>query len=124
MHRRGSRDRRQGAIHVITPAFAQASGAPAGGDILLQLAPFILIFIIMWFLIIRPQQRRVKQHQEMIKALRRGDVVVTTGGLIGKITKVLDDAAEIEVEIAENVRVRVMRATVSEVRTKSEPAKA
>jgi preprotein translocase subunit YajC len=108
---------------VITPAFAQASGAPAGGDILLQLAPFILIFIIMWFLIIRPQQRRVKQHQEMIKALRRGDVVVTTGGLIGKITKVFEENGEVEVEIAENVRVRVMRATVSEVRTKSEPAK-
>jgi preprotein translocase subunit YajC len=72
---------------LITPAFAQ--GAPAGGsDVFLQLVPFVLIFIIMYFLIIRPQQRRVKAHQEMVKNVRRGDTVVTTGGIVGKVTKV------------------------------------
>lgn len=106
---------------MITPAFAQAPGA-GGGDIFIQLVPFILIFVIMWFLIIRPQQKRVKAHQEMVKALRRGDSVVTSGGMIGKISKVVDDA-EIEVEIAEGVRVRIMRAMVTEVRSKSEPVK-
>ncbi len=68
---------------------------------ILQLVPFILIFVIMWFLIIRPQQRRVKKHQEMIKNVRRGDTVVTSGGIIGKVTKVTEDSADIEVEIAE-----------------------
>jgi preprotein translocase subunit YajC len=109
---------------LITPAFAQ--GAPAGGssDIFLQLVPFVLIFIIMWFLIIRPQQRRVKQHQEMLKSIRRGDNVVTSGGILGKVTKVQDDATDIEVEIAEGVRVKVARSMIAEVRTKSEPVKA
>ena len=85
----------------ITPAFAQ--GAPAGGgmEMILQFVPFVLIFVIMWFLIIRPQQRRVKTHQEMIKNVRRGDTVVTSGGIIGKVTKVTEDSADIEVEIAE-----------------------
>ncbi|WP_052341383.1 preprotein translocase subunit YajC [Salinarimonas rosea] len=91
-------------------------------NVFLQLVPFILIFVIMWFLIIRPQQRRVKAHQEMVKALRRGDQVVTSGGIVGKISKVVDDA-EIEVEIAEGVRVRVIRGMVTEVRSKSEPVK-
>ncbi len=109
---------------LITPAFAQ--GAPAGGgsDIFLQLVPFVLIFIIMWFLIIRPQQRRVKQHQEMIKNVRRGDTVVTSGGIIGKVTKVLEEASDIEVEVAEGVRVKVARSMIAEVRTKGEPVKA
>ena len=106
---------------VITPAYAQ-TGAAGGGDIFLQLVPFILIFVIMWFLIIRPQQKRVKAHQEMVKALRRGDQVVTSGGIVGKISKVVDDA-EIEVEIAEGVRVRIVRGMVTEVRSKSEPVK-
>lgn len=106
---------------VITPAYAQAAGG-GGADIFLQLVPFILIFVIMWFLIIRPQQKRVKAHQEMVKSLRRGDSVVTSGGMIGKIAKVVDDG-EIEVEVADGVRVRVVRAMVTEVRSKSEPAK-
>ena len=78
----------------------------------------------MWFLIIRPQQQRVKEHQEMVKNVRRGDTVVTTGGIIGKVTKVPDDSPDIEVEIADGVRVKVARAMVSEVRTKGEPVKA
>jgi preprotein translocase subunit YajC len=109
---------------LISPAFAQ--GAPAGGgtEMILQFVPFILIFVIMWFLIIRPQQRRVKAHQEMIKNVRRGDTVVTSGGIIGKVTKVVEDSADVEVEIADNVRVKVARAMISEVRSKSEPVKA
>ncbi|HEY8565377.1 MAG TPA: preprotein translocase subunit YajC [Beijerinckiaceae bacterium] len=110
--------------HVITPAFAQAA-APGGGgtDIFLQLVPFLLIFVIMWFLIIRPQQRRVREHQEMIKNVRRGDTVVTTGGIVAKVTKVTDDP-EIEVEIADGVRVKLVRGMISEVRTRAEPVKA
>jgi preprotein translocase subunit YajC len=109
----------------ITPAFAQ--GAPAGGDtmaLVTNIVPFILIFVIMWFLIIRPQQRRVREHQEMIKNVRRGDTVVTSGGIIGKVTKVVEDAADVEVEIADGVRVKVARAMISEVRAKGEPVKA
>ncbi len=105
----------------ITPAYAQ-SGAGGGGDLFGFLVPMILIVAIMYFLIIRPQQKRVKDHQEMVAAIRRGDTVVTSGGIIGKVTKVIDDK-EVQVEIAENVRVRLMRNTVSEVRAKGEPVK-
>jgi preprotein translocase subunit YajC len=106
---------------LVTPAFAQ--GALGGGsDMLMSLLPFILIFVIMYFLILRPQQRRVKQHQEMVKNLRRGDTIITSGGLVGKVTKVFDDD-QVEVEIADGVRVRQMRAMVSEVRAKGEPVK-
>jgi preprotein translocase subunit YajC len=105
----------------ITPAYAQ--GAPAGGsDMLIQVAPFALIFVIMYFLILRPQQKRAKDHQTLVTQLRRGDTVVTSGGLVGKITKVVDDN-EIEVQIADNVRVRQLRQMVTEVRAKGEPAK-
>jgi preprotein translocase subunit YajC len=105
----------------ITPAFAQ--GAPAGGsDMLLQVAPFIFIFIIMYFLILRPQQKRVKDHQALVSQLRRGDTVVTQGGLVGRITKVVDDN-EIEMQIADGVRVRQLRQMVTEVRAKGEPVK-
>ena len=90
---------------------------------ILQFVPFILIFVIMWFLIIRPQQRRVKAHQEMIKNVRRGDTVVTSGGIVGRVTKVTDDP-EIEVEIADGVKVKLMRGMISEVRTRGEPVKA
>ncbi len=107
---------------LITPAFAQAAGAQGGGGILVSMLPFVLIFVIMYFLIIRPQQKRVKQHQEMIKNVRRGDTIVTSGGIIGKIVKVIDDG-EIQVEIADNVKVRVSRAMIAEVRAKGEPVK-
>lgn len=109
---------------MITPAFAQGASTGGSTDIILQLVPFILIFVIMWFLIIRPQQRKVREHQEMIKNVRRGDTVVTSGGIIGKVVKVLDDSPDIEVEIAEGVRVKVARSMVSEVRAKGEPVKA
>lgn len=105
---------------LITPAYAQA----AGGDssMLISLLPFVLIFVIMYFLILRPQQKRVKQHQEMVKNLRRGDTVITSGGLIGKVTKLVDDE-HIEVELTEGVRVRQMRQMISDVRAKGEPVK-
>lgn len=92
------------------------------GDFLISLLPFVLIFVVLYFLILRPQQRRVKQQQEMISSLRRGDTVVTSGGLIGKISKVIDER-EIQVEIADGVRVRVARPMVTEVRAKGEPVK-
>jgi preprotein translocase subunit YajC len=108
-----------------SPAFAQGLfGGGAGGDggMLMSLLPFVLIFVIMYFLILRPQQKRVKTHQEMVKNVRRGDTVVTNGGLIGKVTKVIDDD-QIEIEIADEVRIRQLRAMLSEVRAKGEPVK-
>jgi len=110
---------------LITPAYAQNLPFGLGGDsggMITSLLPLILIVVIMYFLVLRPQQQRVKQHREMVKALRRGDSVVTNGGLIGKVTKVVDDD-QIEVEIADGVRVRQMRSMVSEVRAKGEPVK-
>ena len=107
----------------ITPAFAQA--AAAGGDtnsMLMSLLPFALIFVIMYFLILRPQQKKVKDHAELVKNIRRGDTVVTSGGLVGKVTKVVDDD-QIEFEISDGVRVRQMRTMIAGVRTKGEPAK-
>lgn len=90
-------------------------------DALTQFVPLILIFGIMYFLLIRPQQKKVKEHQGMVEALRRGDQVVTQGGVIGKVVKVKDDG-EIEVEIAEGVKVRVVKSTVAQVLSKTEPA--
>jgi len=106
---------------LISPAFAQAAGGQ-GSDMLMSLLPFILIFVIMYFLILRPQQRRVKQHQEMVKNVRRGDTVITSGGLIAKVTKVVDED-KIEIELADGVRAMQMRQMVSEVRAKGEPVK-
>ena len=108
---------------MITPAFAQAAGASSGSaDLLIQLVPFGFILIIMYFLILRPQQKKVKDHAELVKNIRRGDTVVTTGGLVGKVTKVVDDD-QVEIEIADGVKIRQMRQMVSGVRTKGEPAK-
>ncbi|WP_300029138.1 preprotein translocase subunit YajC [uncultured Roseobacter sp.] len=87
-----------------------------------QFVPLILIFAIMYFLLIRPQQKKVKEHQAMVAALRRGDQVVTQGGLVGKVAKVKDDG-ELEVEIAEGVKVRVIQHTIASVVSKTEPAK-
>ena len=106
---------------LISPAYAQ-TGLGGSSDMLVSLLPFILIFVIMYFLILRPQQQRTKQHQQMVKNLRRGDTVISSGGLVGKVTKVVDDD-QIEVEIADGVRVRQMRSMVSDVRAKGEPAK-
>lgn len=107
----------------ITPAYAQAAtGAGSGTDMIIQLAPFLLIFVVMYFLILRPQQKRAKAHQELVNSLRRGDVVVTSGGLVGKVARVVDEH-EVELQIADNVKVRQLRAHISSVRSKAEPAK-
>lgn len=97
-----------------------AAAAPGATSMLTSLLPLVLIFVVFWFLLIRPQQKRMKEHTAMIGSLRRGDVVVTGGGLIGKIVKVVDN--EVTVELADNVRVRVVRGTITEVRSKTEPA--
>ena len=106
---------------LITPAFAQAAGGGAA-DMMTSLLPFALIFVIMYFLILRPQQKRVKDHAEMVKNVRRGDTIVTSGGLVGKITKVVDDD-QVEMEISDGVRIRQMRQMITAVRAKGEPAK-
>src|SRR5262249_31328129 len=108
------------------PAFAQGSlfGGGAGGDggMLMSLLPFVLIFVIMYFLILRPQQKRVKQHQEMVKNVRRGGTLITKGGPVRKVTQGVHDG-QIEMEIADDVRIRQMRQMVADVRAKGEPVK-
>ena len=109
----------EGWEQMIEPVLAQA--APGAMDYFNSLLiPTVLIIGIMYFLMIRPQQRRMKAHQEMIGNLRRGDNVVTAGGILGKITKVDDE--EIQIEVSEGVRIRVLKSTISEVRGKPEPA--
>ena len=105
----------------ITPAYAQAAGGAGGAAAFAQFIPLVLIFAIMYFLLIRPQQKKLKDHQAMVGALRRGDLDVTAGGIRGKVTKVLDDA-DVEVEIADGVKVRVVKSTISHVVSKTEPA--
>ncbi len=104
---------------LMKPVLAQVGGA--GLESLMQFLPFILIFVIMYFLILRPQQQRLKAQQEMLKNIRRGDTIVLGGGLIGKVTKVTDGTDEIEAEISTGVKVRVSRALIVEVRAKGEP---
>ncbi|MEM1003974.1 MAG: preprotein translocase subunit YajC [Pseudomonadota bacterium] len=93
------------------------------GGAIAQFLPLILIFAIMYFLLIRPQQKKMKEHQAMVEAVRRGDQVVTQGGVIGKVSKVKEGDNEIEVEIAEGVKVRVVKSTIAQVLNKTEPAK-
>jgi preprotein translocase subunit YajC len=98
-----------------SPAHAAAGAAPSGtAAFLVNIAPLVFIFIIFWFLLIRPQQRRMKQHREMIGAVKRNDIAVTGGGVIGKVTKV--DENEVELEIASGVRIRALKGMLSEVR--------
>lgn len=105
----------------ISPAYAQT--AADGPNLISTIIPFVLIFGIMWLLLIRPQQKKMKEHRAMIEALRRGDQVITAGGIVGKVTKVKEDG-EVEVEIAQGVNVRVLRQTISGVVSKTEPPKA
>ncbi|MGA7325507.1 MAG: preprotein translocase subunit YajC [Rhodomicrobium sp.] len=106
---------------MISPAFAQTSGAGGAGlfDLLL---PMVAVFGIFYLLVFRPQQKRMKDHQAMINAVKRGDTVVTSGGIIGKVVRVAADG-ELRVEIADNVQVRVVKGTISEVRSRGEPLK-
>jgi len=95
---------------------------PVEGSALAQFLPLILIFAIMYFLLIRPQQKKMKEHQAMVDAVRRGDQIVTAGGLIGKVAKVKEDGSgEVEVEISDGVKVRLVKATISQVINKTEP---
>ena len=107
-------------------ALAQTTtGTGAGGgpqDLLLQFLPLVALMVLFWFLLIRPQQRRLKQHRDMIAAVKRGDTVVLASGVVGKVTRV--DEAEAQVEIAPNTTVKVVKAMISEVRTRGEPAPA
>ncbi len=106
---------------LITPAYAQTAAPTGSAFDLTMLLPLVAMFAIMYFLIIRPQQQRMKSHKEMIANVRRGDTVVTSGGLIGKVSRVDDN--EVQVELADNVRVRVVKGMLAEVRSKGEPAK-
>jgi preprotein translocase subunit YajC len=111
------------AALMAAPALAQAAPPVAAGPSLItQLLFFLPLILIFYFLLIRPQQQRAKKHAEMIAAIKRGDTVVTSGGLIGKVNKVND--AELSVDLAENVRVRIIKAMVIEVRNKAEPVPA
>lgn len=111
----------------ISPAFAQAAATPSAGagaaDFFVQLVPLFLIIGIMYFLVLRPQQQRVKAHQALVAAVKRGDVVVTGGGIIGKVIKVLEND-EVLIEIAEDVRIKVVKGTIADVRSKTEPTPA
>ncbi|MBA3069810.1 MAG: preprotein translocase subunit YajC [Hyphomonas sp.] len=108
---------------MAAPALAQAAAAPAPGpNLVTQLLFFLPLILIFYFLLIRPQQQRAKKHAEMIAGVKRGDTVITSGGLIGKVNKVND--TEITLDLAENVRVRVIKSMVIEVRNKAEPVPA
>ncbi len=111
---------------LISPAFAQETAAPAAGgggpDLITSLLPLVLIFVVFYFLMIRPQQKKMKEHRAMVANLRRGDRVVTGGGLVGLVSRVINDG-EVQVEIAEGVRVRVLRPSITQVLGKGEPVK-
>ena len=108
----------------ITPAYAQAGSATdAFGGIGGLLFPMLLMIVIFYILVIRPQQQRAKDHRELVSKVRRGDTVITSGGFIGKVTKAADNADEIEVELSDNMRVRVLKSTLIDVRAKGEGAK-
>ena len=106
----------------VTPAYAQAAGGAGGAGAIAQFIPLILIFVIMYFLILRPQQKRMKEHRAMVEALKKGDEVVTQGGLVGKVISVRDN--ELEVEIAPGVKVRVVRSSVTGLVDRTKPAAA
>ena len=113
------------AFMFFSTAYAQgADPAAAAPNALVQLAPLVFIFVIFYFLLIRPQQQARKKHMEMVANVRRGDTVVTAGGIVGKVTKVLegDDADKVMVELADNVTVKVLKATLTDIRSKSQPA--
>ncbi|WP_417450248.1 preprotein translocase subunit YajC [Kordiimonas sp.] len=105
---------------LFSSVLAQAT--PSQPGMLESFLPFILIIAIFWFLILRPQNKKMKAHREMVANVRRSDTVVTAGGLIGKVAKVKEDDNEIEVDLADGVRVRVVKSTLTEVRAKGEPA--
>ncbi len=106
----------------ISPAYAQAAGGAGGGSGLEAMLPLVLIFVVFYFLLIRPQQKKMKQHKAQLSAIRRGDKIVTGGGIIGTVTKVNENDNEIQVEIAPDVKVKVQRELISTVLSKTDPA--
>ena len=106
----------------VSQAFAQGAGG-TGGDLFAMIVPLILIMAVFWFLLIRPQQKKAKEHQELIQSIRRGDVVTTAGGMIGKVARVVDDN-EILLEVADNVRMRFQKQAIAELRARGEPVSA
>ena len=106
---------------LVTPAYAQSAGG-GGGDMFTSFIPLILIFVIFYFFLIRPQQKKAKEHKQMVEALRRNDHVLLQSGIYGKVVKVKDEDEEIEVEIAKDVKIRVLRSSVASVISKTEPA--
>jgi preprotein translocase subunit YajC len=107
----------------ITPAYAQATGADPLGGVGGLLFPMLIMIVIFYFLVIRPQQQRAKSHREMVNQVRRGDTVVTSGGFVGKVIKASDTSDEVEVELSDNLRIRVIKSTLVDVRGKGEAAK-
>ncbi|RDE09302.1 preprotein translocase subunit YajC [Pelagibacterium lacus] len=104
----------------VTPAYAQTGAAPSGMDFISSFIPIILLIVIFWFLIFRPQQKRMKAHQAMLASVKRGDTIVTNGGVVGKVTKAVE-GEDLEVEIAQGVKIKVVRTMIADVRTKTEP---
>ncbi|WP_062016790.1 preprotein translocase subunit YajC [Aureimonas sp. AU4] len=108
----------------VTPAFAQTATAAGGPEsILISVLPFVAVFAIMYFLIIRPQRAAAKRRDEMLKNIRRGDTIITGGGIVAKVTKVMDNG-ELEVQISEQTKIRVLQSMVADVRVKGEPTAA
>ena len=106
---------------IISPAYAQAAGG-AGG--LSSLLPFLLIFVVFYFFLIRPQQKRAKEHRELVNNVKRGDKIVTSGGLLGTVSKSVEGQESVEVEIAKDVKVSVMRSMIADLRDKKDAPKA
>mgnify|MGYP001074924272 CR=1 FL=1 len=104
----------------VTPAYAQGAAGGGGMELFSSFVPIILLIAIFWFLIFRPQQKRMKEHKAMLDAVKRGDTVVTNGGIVGKVTKVVENE-DLEIEVAQGVKVKVVRTMIADVRTKSEP---
>lgn len=104
---------------LISPAYAQAAGAAPGGFDIMTIVPLILIFVVFYFLLIRPQQAKMRQQREMLGGVKRGDRVVTGGGIIGLVTKVIGDN-ELQVELADGVRVRIIKQTITDIVTRGE----
>ena len=107
---------------LISPAYAQAAAPAAGGDMFMSLMPLILVFVIFYFLLFRPQQTKMKQHREMLENLKKGDQIVTAGGIVGKIVRIEQGDNTLSVEVAPNVQVKVIRQTVADLLNKPVPA--
>jgi preprotein translocase subunit YajC len=107
----------------INPAYAQAAGGAGSSDFLVQMAPLVLIFVVFYLLLIRPQQKKMKEHRELLSGVKRGDRVVTGGGIIGTVTKVIGDA-EAQVEIADGVRIRILKSTITSILDRGQSVKA